>query len=101
MVDDAERWLYVNDPEYQRTSEAWKHVRTGVYVTPAQEVPFGDMRDIDKLVIQGKAKPVISPDWRVCARPRCQIEFVPTVKWQRYCSELCRDAEKKRRKRAA
>ena len=98
-MDAAEAWLRENDPEYARTSEAWKHVTTGEYVPPAQEIPVGDARDIERLVERGDGKYVGPVEWRTCDRRRCGMEFVPKTPWQRYCSEFCQRAESERRRR--
>jgi hypothetical protein len=100
-VDDAERWLYFNDPDYMSKSQGWKHVRTGTYVGPSQEIPVGGIKEIERLIEAGTASPIRPVEWLVCARARCKMEFQPTTSWQRYCSELCQQAEAKRRRRAA
>lgn len=98
-MDDAERWLYFNDPDYAGESQRWKHVKTGTYVGPSQEIPVGGIKEIERLVEAGAARPIRPLEWLVCNRKRCKMEFQPKTPWQRYCSELCQKAEDQRRRR--
>jgi hypothetical protein len=46
-MDEAERWLRENDPEYATTSEAWRDLRGGRYEPPAEEEPSGLATDLN------------------------------------------------------
>lgn len=98
-MDDAERWLYVNDPDYARASKDWKHVKTGTYVGPSQEIPVGGDTELDRLIQRGVATPIRPLEWLICDRPRCQMEYQPVTPWQLYCSDACKRAEEQRRYR--
>jgi hypothetical protein len=93
-MDDAERWLSLNDPEYRESSGDWKDVKSRVYRTPRQEVPWGGSEDLSDLVEAG-AEYVESVDRRACER--CGELFVPATSWHRFCSRACNEQARRRR----
>lgn len=89
MTDAAERWLRDNDPDYTKSRYAWKHIGENGYERPWQEVLWDDPgREPDNPVVV---------ESRLCEG--CWTEFAPTLSWNRYCSERCRERLKKRRHR--
>ena len=89
-MDEAELWLRDNDPDYDRASRDWRHVSTGEYKAPRQEVPIG--------LYHEDVAPLEPVEERAC---RCGETFTPREVRNIYCSDRCRERYKKRRQRAA
>ena len=96
-MDSAELWLLENDPNYVKASQDWKHLKTGEYVCPPQEIPWGNADDIQMLVDAGEARYLPVPARRACES--CGYLFVPNTPWQRFCREPCRKRVANRRLR--
>jgi hypothetical protein len=90
-MDDAERWLRDNDPDYDRASRDWRHVKTGEYKTPRQEVPVG--------LYHEDVVYVVPVETRACEG--CGGAFSPRESKHRYCSDACKQRAYRARARRA
>lgn len=89
-MDRTEAWLREHDPDYQRASRAWRHVKSGEYQKPPREDPIGLIRDTDL--------PTEPVGERACGV--CGNTFNPREAKHRFCTERCRGTAEKRRQRA-
>lgn len=87
-MDPAERWLQANDADYDTTSQAWQHVKTGEYKTPSQEIPWGNSTDLATLVEAGSGQYVEHAAHRACAR--CGAAYESVAARHKYCSAKCK-----------
>lgn len=94
-MDDAERWLQDNDPNYSTSVSRWKNVKSGIYRIPRQEIPWGNAQDLAELVDARGGDYVESVPRRACER--CHFLFVPQTPWHRFCSRACKHQARRRR----
>lgn len=101
-MDEAEKWLAAHDPDYETASLAWKHVRTGEYVPPAQEIPVGGLEDL-QLIVSRRAGQYVEHGAAAAERAclTCSRLFEPREAKHRFCSRGCFEKSRVPRGRAS
>lgn len=90
-LDYAEAWLQEHDPIYDKSSQAWRHLRGERCVTPHREEVAGGIFEIERLIEREAAEPLDDPYDALTEREcsECQRRFMPYKGDHGTCSKRC------------